>query len=165
MRFFRSLPLALNASLLILDHGGRGSLVQAQPVFTSPAHVPVPTEAAIGALTSLALAVLLIALVATGVWVHHERRRRWQAARDLEGQLGAAFLRDPRLTGLLLIPRVSVRLLPGRPVTIVIAGSIPSMALRPVVLQSAREELKYFEGEAMIEDRLAVSPVVPPVAA
>jgi hypothetical protein len=54
MRFFRSLPLALNASLLILDHGGRGSLVQAQPIFTSPAHVPVPTEAAIGALTSLA---------------------------------------------------------------------------------------------------------------
>ena len=39
MRVFRILPLALNASLLVFDHGGRVSLVQAQPVFTSPADV------------------------------------------------------------------------------------------------------------------------------
>jgi hypothetical protein len=32
-------------------------------------------------------------------------------------------------------------------------------------LQMVRDELKYFEGETIIEDRLTVSPAAPPVAA
>ena len=165
MRVFRILPLALNASLLIFDHEGHVSLVQAQPVFTSPTHVPVSTEAATGALIGLALAVLLIALITAGVWFRNERRRRWEEATDLEGQLAAAFLRDPRFAGLLLTARAAVPIMPGRPVKIVIVGSIPSIAVRPMVLQMARHELKCFEGETIIEDRLTVSPAVPPVAA
>jgi hypothetical protein len=163
MRVFRI--LALNASLLIFDHGGRVSLAQAQPVFTSPAHVPASTEAATGALIGLALAVLLIALITVGVWLRNERRRRWEEARDLEGQLAAAFLRDPRFAGLLLTARASVSGMPGRPVKIVIIGTIPSVAVRPMALQMVRDELKYFEGETIIEDRLTVSPAAPPVAA
>ena len=163
MRVFRI--LALNASLLIFDQGGHVSLAQAQPVFTSPAHEPVSTEAAIGALISLARAILLIALITAGVWLRNGRRRRWEEARDLEGQLAAAFLRDHRFAGVLLTARASVPIMPGRPVKIVIVGSIPSKAVRSMVLQMARDELKSFEGETIIEDRLTVSPAVPPVAA
>jgi hypothetical protein len=165
MGCFRSLSLALTASLLILDLAAGSPSVQGQPIFTSPAHVPVPTEAAIGALTSLGLAVLLIALIAASVWFHRERRRRWEEAKDVEGQLAAALLRDPRLTGLLLVARVSVSMMPGKPVKIVVAGTIPTLAVRPVVLEIAREELKYAEGETIIEDRLTVSPAVRPIAA
>jgi hypothetical protein len=165
MCFYCSLPLVLTASLLIVDHPEHFSSAQAQPVFTSPAHVPDAAEAAIGALISLALAVLLIALIAAGVLFHQERRRRYEEASELTAQIAAAFLQDPRLTGLLLVPSASVPMVPGKPVKIAIVGTIPSIALRPIVLQIAREELRYSEGETMVEDRLTVSPAVPPVAA
>jgi hypothetical protein len=165
VRYWCSLVLALNASLLILYPEVSFSQGQAQPAATSPAHVPAPIDAALGGFMSLALAVLLIALIVAGVWLRQQRRRRREAASELEAQLAAAFLREPRLAGLVLIPRVWIPAAPEESVKVAIAGSIPRIELRAVVLQLAREEMKDVEGEMVFEDRLTVRPTAPPVAA
>src|SRR5262249_45321365 len=138
---------------------------QAQPVATSSAHVPAPVNAAVGGFISLALGVLLIALIVAGVWLRQQRRRRREAASELEAQLAGAFLRDPRLAGLVLTPRVWIPAAPEKAVKVAIVGSIPRVELRAVVLQVARDEMEDSEGETVFEDRLTVRPTVPPVAA
>jgi len=151
----------VNAPLLILNPGSRLPWAQAQRMLAPP----TPLGAAIGGLISLALAVLVVGLIAATVSLYQQRRRRHAEARELERQLSAAFLRDPRLTGIVLTPTIRIPLSPGRPMEIAIAGAISRAELRAVVLQIAREETKYSEGETVLEDRLTVSSTVPPVAA
>jgi len=156
-----TLELALRAPVPPLDPRVRFSLAQSQRVLTPS----TPVGAAIGGLVILALAVLVVVLIAACAWFYQRRRGRLEEARELEGQLSAAFLRDPRLAGVVLKPTVRIPLSPEKPTSILIEGSISTLELRTVVLQIAREATKYSEEETVLEDRLTVRPTVPPVAA
>jgi hypothetical protein len=116
-------------------------------------------------LTILVLAVLVVGLISAGAWFYDQRRRRRDEARQLETQVMGAFQRDPRLTGLALTASASVPMTPGKPVTIALAGSVPSAELRRVVLQTADEEMKQSGYETVLEDGLMAGPDVSGIAA
>ncbi len=137
---------------------------QAPPPPVSP---PAGGGAGTGGGSALITAVVLIAIVLVIIGglvkMFDLKRKREAEAVHLQAQISDALLRDQQLFGLPITPtaRVPWR---GSPVTVELAGQVPTEEHREAVLRIAREEASRVRPDVVIEDRVLVVPTVSRVA-
>ena len=115
----------------------------------------VMTTAAV--LTSLlAVLVVLVALVK----MLDLKRRRDSEAIVVQARISDAILRDPRLFSLPITPTAHVPLWKGSPVTLEVAGHVPSEDLRQAAVNLVEREASQLGPEIHIESKLGIEPAL-----
>jgi flagellin-like protein len=103
-----------------------------------------------------ALLVLFAFVVALAKLIDLARRRRRERA-ALRGRLTDALMRDPRFTGLPLVPKVRVPFWSGSPARIRLTGVAPSTETRQAALEVLSQAAAAERSDVEIEDRTKVS--------
>jgi len=114
-----------------------------------------------GVVTTVAVATtLLLVLVALGALVKFLdlKRKREGEAVVVQARISDAILRDSRLFSLPITPTARVPLWKGTPVTVEIAGQVPSDDLRQVVIRLAEREASQLAADVRVESRIGVVP-------
>jgi hypothetical protein len=116
--------------------------------------------------TAIVILVLLglLVLVAIGVKLYDLRRKRETEGVHLQAQVSDALLRDPGVFGLAVTPTARVPWWSGRPVTLEVAGRVPTPEAREHVLRLVEAETRPLRPDAVIVDRLVVDASVARVA-
>src|SRR5215510_248195 len=145
----------------------RGALVTsalaAWPM-TGWAQVPggAPSDATqSGAVTTVAvIATLVGVLVVLGAFIKFLdlKRKREGEAVVVQARISDAILRDARLFSLPITPTAHVPLWKGTPVTVEVAGQVPSDDLRQVVLRLVEREASQLAADVRVESRIGVVP-------
>ncbi len=112
------------------------------PASVSPTSPPPAASgnAASTVLTLVFLAVVVAAIVVVARYLTNRRKRREDAV-ILQAHLSDAIYREGLLRGLMITPTARVPVWRGSPVTIEVAGEVPTPELRETVLQLVRTEL------------------------
>lgn len=128
----------------------------------TPGQAP-DTTASSGAMTTavvvtLGIAVLVI-LVALAK-VADLRRKRETEAVVVQARISDALLRDPGLFNYPITPTAHVPLWKGSPVTIDVAGQVPSEEVRRAALRLIEREAAQIRNDVRIESRIGVVPTM-----
>jgi hypothetical protein len=118
-------------------------------------------------ITGVAVVVMVVGLlVIVGALVKtlDLKRKREAEALHLQAQISDALLRETALFGLPVTPTAHAPLWSGSPVTIELAGQVPTPELRDSVLRIAKEEAGRVRQDFRIEDRIGVVPAMQPAA-
>ncbi len=110
-------------------------------------------------LTLFVLAVLVIAIVVGARYVS-ARRKRIEEAVILQSQLSDAVAREPQLYGLVITPTARASGWKQSPVTIEVAGDVPTPELRETVMRIVGAEAQRLRPGVITLDHLFI---VPPV--
>lgn len=113
--------------------------------------------------TAAAVIILVVAvLVVLGVLVKmlDLKRKRENEAVVVQAQISDAVLRDPALFSLPITPTAHVPLWKGSPVTVEVAGQVPSDDLREVALRVVEREAAHLRPDVRIESRIGVVPTM-----
>jgi hypothetical protein len=116
-----------------------------------------------GGETALAVVAFIGALlVILGVIVKllDLRRKRENEAVVVQAQISDAVLRDPALFSLPITPTAHVPLWKGSPVTVEVAGQVPSDELKETALRVVEREATHLRPDVRIEDRVGVVPTM-----
>lgn len=116
-----------------------------------------------GGETALAVVVFIVAvLVVLGVVVKllDLRRKRENEAVVVQAQISDAVLRDPALFSLPITPTAHVPLWKGSPITVEVAGQVPSDELRETALRVVEREASHLRPDVRIESRIGVVPTM-----
>jgi hypothetical protein len=116
-----------------------------------------------GGETALAVVVFIGALlVILGVIVKllDLRRKRENEAVVVQAQISDAVLRDPTLFSLPITPTAHVPLWKGSPITVEVAGQVPSDELKETALRVVEREATHLRPDVRIEDRVGVVPTM-----
>ena len=114
-----------------------------------------------GAVTTVAVIVTLLGvLVVLGAFIKFLdlKRKREGEAVVVQARISDAILRDARLFSLPITPTAHVPLWKGTPVTVEVAGQVPSDDLREVVLRLVQQEASQLAAEVLVESRIGVVP-------
>ena len=114
-----------------------------------------------GTVTTVAVvATLLGVLVVLGVLIKFLdlKRKREGEAVVVQARISDAILRDARLFSLPIIPTAHVPLWKGTPVTVEVAGQVPSDDLRQVVIRLVEREASQLAADVRVESRIGVVP-------
>jgi hypothetical protein len=84
------------------------------------------------------------------------RDKRAAEAVAVQGEIADALLRDPALLGVSLTPTARVPLWRGAPVTVKVAGKVPSRELRTVALRAAERGAAELLVRVRIKSRIAI---------
>jgi hypothetical protein len=135
---------------------GRTPVTEVAELVIDSLRLPVRAMSADPVLALLVAAVAV--LVAVGVLgrVSELRDRRAAEAVAVQGEIADALLRHPALLGLPLTPTARVPLWRGSPVTVKVAGSVPSRELRTVALHAAERGAAQLLVKVRIRSRIAV---------
>jgi hypothetical protein len=130
---------------------------------TIPAPSPDPGQITDGTGMSGAVAVLAIVvgvLVLLAVWVklYDTRRRREAEAVHIQARISDALIQDQRFSGTVIVPTAEVPLWPRSPLTLVMAGEVPTPELRDAAIRIAGTESARLRDDVQVEDRLMVLP-------
>jgi len=124
---------------------------------------PASDRASQGGDTAVAVIGLVVAvLVVLGVLVKmlDLKRKRENEAVVVQAQISDAVLRDPALFSLPITPTAHVPLWKGSPVTVEVAGQVPSDDLREVALRVVEREATHLRPDVRIESRIGVVPTM-----
>jgi hypothetical protein len=110
---------------------------------------------------TIAMVVILVAAIVVAVTVADLRRKRRAQAIAIEGQVSDALMREPRLTGSMLVAVAQVPLAGRRPPTVEIRGQVEYPELREIAVRLVRQEVLRHHPDGRVEDRIFVSPPVP----
>ena len=88
------------------------------------------------------------------------KRKRDQEAVVVQAQIADAVLRDPRLFSLPIAPTAHVPLWKGSPVTVEVAGQVPSDDLRQAALHLIEREASHLRSDVRVESRIGVVPTM-----
>ncbi|PYN28370.1 MAG: hypothetical protein DMD99_00020 [Candidatus Rokuibacteriota bacterium] len=105
-----------------------------------------------------AIAVLLI--LGALMKILDLKRQRESEAVVVQAQLADAVLRDPALFSLPITPTARVPLWKGSPVTVEVAGQVPSDDLRRAALHLVEREASHLRPDVRIESRIGVVPTM-----
>jgi len=105
------------------------------------------------------LSIVVLVLVAGAKAIDLKRKREDEAVR-LQAQISDAVLRDPALFSLPITPTAHVPLWKGSPVTVEVAGQVPSDDLREVALRVVEREATHLRPDVRIESRIGVVPTM-----
>jgi len=105
----------------------------------------------------LFVAAVIAAIVVVARYVT-TRRKRLEEALILQARLSDAILREAPLRDVAVTPRARVAVWRGSPVTIEVAGEVPTPELRDTVLRLVRTELSHVRPEVPAEDHLWIVP-------
>ena len=110
--------------------------------------------------TAVVVASLLAVLVVLGVLIKmlDLKRKRESEAVVVQARISDAVLRDPRLFSLPITPTAHVPLWKGTPVTVDVAGQVPSEDLREAAIGLIEREASQLGPEVRIESRIGVVP-------
>jgi hypothetical protein len=114
------------------------------------------------ATTAVVVASLLAVLVALGVLIKmlDLKRRRESEAVVVQARISDAVLRDARLFSLPITPTAHVPFWKGTPVTVEVAGQVPSDDLRQAAISLIEREASQLGSQVLVESRLGVSPTM-----
>jgi len=131
---------------------------------TAPAFAQTPGPAASGSSSAIVGLIILVAavVIAVGIAVrlYDLGRRREQKALELQSRLSDAFFMSPSLSAAAITPTVYAPLWSRGPITIDVAGSVPSPELRDAALELVRRETSRSAQEVRIEDRILINPAM-----
>lgn len=124
-----------------------------------PTNPPPPASgnAASTLLIFLFLAAVIAAIVVAARYVT-TRRKRLEEALILQARLYDAILREAPLRDVAVTPKARVAVWRGSPVTIEVAGEVPTPELRDTVLRLVRTELSRVRPDVLAEDHLCIVP-------
>jgi hypothetical protein len=105
----------------------------------------------------------LLVLVGIGVKLYDVRRKREAEGVHLQAQVSDALLRDPNVFGMAVTPTARVPW-SGHPVTLEVAGRVPTPEAREQVLRLVEAEARSVRPDVVIEDHLVVEASVTRVA-
>src|SRR3989442_8778293 len=88
------------------------------------------------------------------------KRKREGEAVVVQAQISDAVLRDPTLFSLPITPTAHVPLWKGSPVTVEVAGQVPSDDLRLAALRVVEREASHLRPDVRIESRIGVVPTM-----
>ncbi len=126
---------------------------------TPPASPAAGASGDSGAIAALVVLGVLVIAVAALVGLLDLRRKREAEAVHLQAQVSDGLLRDRDLFGL---PVTATARVPwrGSPVTVEVAGQVPSEEARQAVLRVARREAERLRRDVLVEDRLLIVPAM-----
>lgn len=112
--------------------------------------------------TAVVVASVLVILVVLGALIKmlDLKRKRDGEAVIVQARLSDAVLRDPRLFSLPITPTAHVPLWKGSPVTVDLAGQVPSDDLRQAAIQLVEREASQLGPDVRIESRIGVAPTM-----
>jgi hypothetical protein len=112
--------------------------------------------------TAVVVGSLLAVLVVLGALIKmlDLKRRRDGEAVVVQARISDAMLRDPRLFSLPITPTAHVPLWKGTPVTVEVAGHVPSEDLREAAIHLVEREASQLGPEVRIESKLAIEPTM-----
>jgi hypothetical protein len=112
--------------------------------------------------TAVVVASLLAVLVVLGALIKMMdlKRKRESEAVVIQARISDAVLRDPRLFSLPITPTAHVPLWKGTPVTVEVAGQVPSEDLRQAALNLIDREVSQLGSEVRVESRVGVVPTM-----
>jgi len=161
MTRFRRASIALGA---VVAPATAATWVLAQTPATPtapPLTAPPDTTASHGGLLLVVAAVaVLLAVLITAVRLYDLKRRQEQSAMTLQAKLSDALLLEPSLSDFPIVAIVYAPLRKRSPVIVDIAGPVPSLELRDLVLRIVKRETAGIGREVRIEDRMVVHPLV-----
>jgi hypothetical protein len=143
--------------------GWPGKIVWAQGVVGPQASNASGGATQSGAVTTaVVVASLLALLVVLGVLIKmlDLKRKRESEAVVVQARISDAVLRDPRLFSLPITPTAHVPLWKGTPVTVDVAGQVPSEDLREAAIGLIEREASQLGPEVRIESRIGVVPTM-----
>jgi anaerobic C4-dicarboxylate transporter len=105
----------------------------------------------------LFVAAVIVAIVVVARYVS-TKRKRLEEALILQARLSDAILREAPLRDVAVTPRARVAVWRGSPVTIEVAGEVPTPELRDTVLRLVRTELSLVRPDVPAEDHLWIVP-------
>src|SRR5215471_3779432 len=136
----------------------------AQSVVSTPAPGGATSDATqSGAVTTaVVVASLLAVLVVLGALIKmlDLKRKRDSEAVVVQARISDAVLRDPRLFSLPITPTAHVPLWKGTPVTVDVAGQVPSDDLRDAAVGLIEREAAQMGSEVRVESRIGVVPTM-----
>ena len=107
---------------------------------------------------SLVIISVLILGVLVKIW--DLKRKRENEAVIVQSQISDALLREPALFSLAITPTARVPLWRGSPVTVEVAGQVPSDDLREAALRTIEREASRLRSDLRIESRIGVVPTM-----
>ena len=112
--------------------------------------------------TTVVVASLFAVLVVLGALIKmlDLKRKRDSEAVVVQARISDAVLRDPRLFSLPITPTAHVPLWKGTPVTVEVAGQVPSDDLREAAIGLIEREASQLGPEVRIESRIGVVPTM-----
>jgi hypothetical protein len=112
--------------------------------------------------TAVIVASLVAVLVVLGALIKmlDLKRKRDTEAVVVQARLSDAVLRDPRLFSLPITPTAHVPLWKGTPVTVEVAGQVPSDDLRDAAIGLIEREAAQLGSEVHVESRIGVVPTM-----
>src|SRR5712691_1104848 len=125
---------------------------------------PPPTGSGSAATANLGAALTVVGLAAIAVvigvvaWYLSTRRKRLEEAAILQARLSDAIAREVPLRGLVITPKAQAPAWRGSPVTIWVAGEVPTPELRETVMRIVRTEASSIRPDAITEDHLLIVP-------
>jgi hypothetical protein len=138
--------------------------VWAQGVVGSQVPGGAPSDATqSGAVTTIAVVALLLGvLVALGALIKFLdlKRKREGEAVVVQARISDAILRDSRFFSLPITPTARVPLWKGTPVTVEVAGQVPSDDLSQAVTRLVEREASQLAADVRIESRIGVVPTM-----
>ena len=106
------------------------------------------------------LAIALLVILAVLVKMLDLKRKREGEAVIVQSQVSDAVLREPTLFSLPITPTAHVPLWSGSPVTVEVAGCVPSDDLRQAALRVVEREATHLRSDVRIESRIDVVPTM-----
>lgn len=128
----------------------------------APGQAP-ETTATSGAMTTavvVALGIAVLVIIAALAKMADLRRKRETEAVVVQSRISDAILRDPGLFNFPITPTARVPLWRGSPVTIEVAGQVPSEDIRQAALRLVEREAAQVRHDVQIESRVGVVPTM-----
>jgi len=119
---------------------------------------PAPSGTQSGGATVVILVIAMLLIIGALVKILDLKRKREGEAVVVQAQLSDAVLRDPALFSLPITPTAHVPLWKGSPVTVEVAGQVPSDDLRLAALRLVEREASHLRPDVRIESRIGVVP-------
>jgi hypothetical protein len=98
----------------------------------------------------------LLVLVGIGVKLYDLKRKREAEGVQLQAQISDALLRDPALFGHAVTPTARVPWWSGTPVSVEVAGRVPTPEVHALALRLVEDEARRIRSDVEIVDRLEV---------
>jgi hypothetical protein len=158
-RFGRAGMAAILALLATVQIAWPQTTSPVPPALPVPSSPPYESSGTYG-LLAFALVVGMLVVVGTGVKLYDLKRKREDEGVALQSRLSDLIFTEPSVAGLPLTPSVHVPLARRSPVVITLTGSVPSPALREVIIERVDREAASVRRNHRIEDRIIVAPLM-----
>jgi hypothetical protein len=152
----------ITSALALMAWPARAGWAQGVVTPQAPTNATSDATQSGGVTTVVVVGSLLAVLVVLGALIKmlDLKRKRDGEAVVVQARISDAVLRDPRLFSLPITPTAHVPLWKGTPVTVEVAGQVPSEDLREAAIGLVEREASQLGPEVRVESRLGIVPTM-----